>query len=136
MRENLRRRRYGDGERIPVGSYNKLKPNKYGPFNIVKKINDNTYVIDLPSVMAMSKTFNVTDLCEYNLPNSFIMIITQGRVLLKRGTDVGDQSKQKAGNQGSKAGQIQFSIDTQSTEKTSESRWSTTRLTDQKAEKQ
>ena len=29
-------------ERILVGSYNKLKQRKHGPFRIVRKINDNT----------------------------------------------------------------------------------------------
>ena len=42
--------------------HSKLQQRKYGPYQIVKKINNNAYVVDLPTWMRISKTFNITDL--------------------------------------------------------------------------
>ena len=44
------------------GDHSKLQQRKYGSHQIVKKINNNAYVVDLPSWMGISKTSNVVDL--------------------------------------------------------------------------
>jgi hypothetical protein len=54
-------------ERFPQERNSKLKPRADGPFKILKRINDNAYVIDLPaSKYNGSNTFNVADLSPFH----------------------------------------------------------------------
>ena len=45
----------------------KLKPRGDGPFKVLKRINNNAYIIDIPtSKYSVSNTFNVADLAPYH----------------------------------------------------------------------
>lgn len=52
---------YLNKHRLPFGC-SKSSNKKYGPFLILKKINNNSYVIDLASDWHISSTFNVIDI--------------------------------------------------------------------------
>ena len=49
-------------ERFPVQRRNKLLPRGDGPFQVVERINDNAYKLDLPGEYGVHATFNVADL--------------------------------------------------------------------------
>jgi hypothetical protein len=52
-------------ERFPNQRKNKLMPRAEGPFEIVQKINENAYKVDLGGKHGVSSTFNVGDLAPY-----------------------------------------------------------------------
>ena len=49
-------------ERFPSKRKNKLMPRADGPFEVLERINDNAYKVDLPGDYGVSSTFNVADL--------------------------------------------------------------------------
>jgi len=53
-------------ERFPSQRKSKLMPRGDGPFQVLAKINDNTYKIDFPGKYNVSNTFNVSDLSLYD----------------------------------------------------------------------
>ncbi|GKD37788.1 uncharacterized mitochondrial protein-like protein [Tanacetum coccineum] len=44
----------------------------YAEGDLVMKINDNAYVVDLPKDMAISNTFNISDLVDYHSPDAHL----------------------------------------------------------------
>uniref|UniRef100_A0A2N9EDN1 Tf2-1-like SH3-like domain-containing protein n=1 Tax=Fagus sylvatica TaxID=28930 RepID=A0A2N9EDN1_FAGSY len=54
-------------ERFPVKRRSKLLPRGYGPFQVLERINDNAYKLDLPGEYNVSATFNVTDLSPFDV---------------------------------------------------------------------
>jgi len=54
-------------ERFPEQSKSKLQPRGNGPFQVLERISDNAYKIDLPSEYNVSSTFNVFDLSLFDV---------------------------------------------------------------------
>ncbi|KAL5753927.1 hypothetical protein ACOSP7_022147 [Xanthoceras sorbifolium] len=52
-------------EQFPPRSYSKLHARRTGPFQVVKKIGPNAYVINLPYEYTINPIFNVEDLTEF-----------------------------------------------------------------------
>ena len=52
-------------ERFPAQRKTKLMPRADGPFEVLERINDNGYKVDVPGDYGVSATFNVADLSPY-----------------------------------------------------------------------
>ncbi|XP_027150387.1 uncharacterized protein LOC113750629 [Coffea eugenioides] len=52
-------------EKFPIQRHNKLLPRGDGPFQVIKRINDNAYKLDLPGESNVSVAFNVSDLSPF-----------------------------------------------------------------------
>lgn len=57
--------------RFPVGTYNKLKKEKHGPFKILEQYGSDAYKIQLPSDLNINPIFNVVDIYYYDAPDKF-----------------------------------------------------------------
>ena len=53
-------------ERFPKQRHSKLQPRGDGPFQVVARVNDNAYKLDLPGEYTVSATFNVSDLVPFD----------------------------------------------------------------------
>ncbi|KAI9173666.1 hypothetical protein LWI28_004589 [Acer negundo] len=54
-------------ERFPVQRRSKLLPRGDGPFQVIERINDNAYKLDLPSEYNISASFNVSNLSSFDV---------------------------------------------------------------------
>jgi len=54
-------------EWFPVQRRSKLLPRGDGPFQILERINDNAYKLDLPGEYNVSASFNVADLSPFDV---------------------------------------------------------------------
>ncbi|PKU75948.1 hypothetical protein MA16_Dca005995 [Dendrobium catenatum] len=60
-------------ERFQPGTYSKLSPRKIGPVPILRRINDNAYIVDLPPNFLTPATFNVSDIYAFKSPDTGIV---------------------------------------------------------------
>lgn len=51
-------------EKPPIGNYNKF-PRMYDSFKVIRKMNDNAYVVALPYSMSIFNTFSVANIHKY-----------------------------------------------------------------------
>ena len=54
-------------EQFPERRKSKLLPRGDGPFQVLERINDNAYKLDLPGEYNVSATFNVSDLSPFDV---------------------------------------------------------------------
>ena len=57
-------------ESFPMHRKSKLHPRGIGPFQVVERINDNAYKLDLPGEYGVSASFNVSDLSPFEFLDS------------------------------------------------------------------
>jgi hypothetical protein len=75
-------------ERFPEQKRSKLMPRGDGPYQIIERINDNAYKVDLPGEYGVIVTFNVSDLSLFDLGND-----SRSNPFEEKGDDVIQPSK-------------------------------------------
>ena len=78
-------------ERFPEQRKSKLLPRGDGPFQVLERINDNAYKIQMPGEYNVSPTFNVADLSLFDAGED-------GSALKKNGSDLETNPVQEGGN--------------------------------------
>jgi len=72
-------------ERFSSKRKTKLMPRADGPFEILERVNDNAYKVDLPEDYGVSATFNVAELSPYleddHLANLREILLNKGRMM-------------------------------------------------------
>ena len=76
-------------ERFPSKRKNELKPREDGPFEVLEKINDNSYKVDLLGNYGVSATFIVVNLTAYQADDHLEDLTIKS---LQQGEDDGDPS--------------------------------------------
>ena len=74
-------------EIFPVRRWSKLHPRGDGPFQVLERINDNAYKLDLPGEYNISVTFKVSDLSPFDVGDDSRM-----NPFEERGTDENQQA--------------------------------------------
>ena len=54
-------------EKFPSKRKSKFLPRGDGPFQVLKRINDSAYVVDLPEDYGVSSSFNINDLSPFDV---------------------------------------------------------------------
>ncbi|KAL4388719.1 hypothetical protein GQ457_09G017860 [Hibiscus cannabinus] len=65
-------------ERFPNHRKTKLDPRGDGPFQVLERINNNAYKIDLPCEYNVSTSFNVSDLSPFDVSDSWMNPFEEG----------------------------------------------------------
>ena len=77
-------------ERFPACRRSKLHLRGDGPFQVLERINDNAYKLDLPSKYNISATFNVSDLSFFDVGDD-----SRSNPIEERGNDENQQAPLK-----------------------------------------
>ena len=60
-------------ERFLIRRWSKLHPRRDGQFQVLERINDNAYKLDLPGECNISATFNISDLSPFDVGDDLKM---------------------------------------------------------------
>jgi len=85
-------------DRFPTQRKSKHMPRGDSPFQVIKRINDNAYELDMPDTYLGSHSFNISDLTPFStgLPNSWTNSLSLGEHDVDQGERTPEAQAQQA----------------------------------------